>query len=98
MTFLNLGCGKRRSTRTIIVLAILLAMTLPTRSLRLARCEAGGVWVAAGDGVVVSAIVRIKPPYCAKRRYGFQCAQRRDAACAIALAFRVARWPAAGAG
>src|SRR5687767_1634364 len=48
MTFLNCACGKRRSTRTMMVLAILLARTSPIRSLRLPR-DAVGVAVVVSD-------------------------------------------------
>src|ERR1039458_8078153 len=37
MTFRSFACGNRRSTRTTMVLAILLEMTLPTRCLRCPR-------------------------------------------------------------
>src|SRR5260370_33675696 len=51
MTFLYLGCANRRSTRTMMVLAILLEMTSPTRSLRWPRSEAADA--AGGSEVVV---------------------------------------------
>src|SRR5579864_4307774 len=97
MTFLNLGCGKRRSTRTVMVLAILLAMTSPTRSLRLARAELASAWAGAAEGVLESAIGKFKPPYCARRRCGFQFGRYHGGACAGGLVFPAARWPAAGA-